>query len=139
MAPAWAHESLRSLHTHQIEFDDFNICRIMAEKAMHNQDYRAQLERSAYGRDNPTELSELNVEIEKSMAVLRQKHIDDEAKAWRKFRRQVFKVDEDLNMLPSRQTASMKWRGATAALRENRVPGARAGPEWICSVSSQAC
>lgn len=136
MAPAWAHESLRSLHTHQIEFDDFNICRLMAEKAMHNQDYTAQLERSAYGRDNPAGLSELNVEIEKSMAVLRQKYI--EAEAWRKFRRRAFKVD-DLNMLPSRQTASMKWKSATAALRENRAPRARAGPEWICSVSPQAC
>ena len=65
----------------------FNICRLLAEKYKHDRDYRAQLERSAHGLNDPMELSELNMEVEKSMVALRQKHTNDEDEAWTKFRR----------------------------------------------------
>lgn len=78
MTPTWAHESFRPLPKPQNKFEDFNVCQLMAEKAKHDQDYRAQLERSAYGHDKPKELFELNVETEEGMAALRQKYINDE-------------------------------------------------------------
>lgn len=53
----WGRESLQPLLIRQSEFDDFDVCRLMAEKAMHDRDYRAQLERLAYGHIKATELS----------------------------------------------------------------------------------
>ena len=50
------------------KFEEFNICWLVAEKAMHDRDYRAQLVRSAHDYDKTIEVSELHVEIREGMA-----------------------------------------------------------------------
>ncbi|KAF6237104.1 hypothetical protein HO173_004572 [Letharia columbiana] len=124
MAPTRAHESLRPPLIHQFKFDDFNIYRLMAENAMHDGDYRAQLERSAYGHDKPIELSKLNGEIENGMAALGQKHINDEEEAWIQFCRQVFKAGERRGTAVSRQTSAMNGQPSMAGLPETN------GRDW---------
>ena len=56
----------------------------MADKAMYDLDYKAQLERSACGHNQPIELAKLNMEIEKSMVVFRMRHIRDKIVAWKR-------------------------------------------------------
>ena len=56
----------------------------MADKATYDLDYKAQLERSACGHNQPIELAELNTEIEKSMVVFRMRHIRDKIVAWKR-------------------------------------------------------
>ena len=70
MAPPLAHERPRPLLIHPLKFHDFNIRRLIADKAMHSRDYRAQLELAAYGHGEPKEFSGLSAEIKKSMAAL---------------------------------------------------------------------
>lgn len=57
----------------------------MAEKATHDLDYKAQLERSAYDYNQSIELDELNIEVEKSMTALLKRHHGHEGLVWRKF------------------------------------------------------
>ena len=77
---------------------EYNMCRLMADQAMQNRDYKAQLERSAYSQDKPEELSELNVWIEKDMAALRHKHLIIQRGLYLRRPRlsgQTFQSDED--------------------------------------------
>ena len=118
----------------------------MAEKAMHDRDYSAQLERSAYGHDQPKELSELNAGIEESMAVLRRKHLNDKVEAWEEFRRQD-RISKGRDMAASPWTTTMNKKGNMARLGEANEANARRTDEscwarrdqWIFSVSQQAC
>lgn len=115
----------------------------MAEKAMHDRDYRAQLERSAYGHDKPTHLSELNAGIEKGMAALRQKHINDEKEAWANFCRQATRINRGGNFGVSRQTTSMNGEENMTELCEMNARGTEnvswtKVDEWLFTVSQQA-
>lgn len=65
----------------------------MADQAMHDLDYKAQLEQSAHAHSNAIELAELNKEIEKGMTAMRKWHIDDEKGS--EFRRQTWR--DELN------------------------------------------
>ena len=131
-----SHERLRLLlihQLHQLNPGEFNIYRLMAEKAMHDRDYRAQLERSAYGHDKPKELSELNAGIEKGMAVLRQKHMNDEEE----YRREVCKVNGVRDMVT---WCRMDEKGKMAGFRETNANHTdELKGQCIFSVSQQAC
>lgn len=116
----------------------------MAEKAMHDRDYRTQLERAAYGHGKPKEFSGPSAEIKKSMAAIRPKHMNDEKKAGEELHRPVYKVAEDRDMVVSRQTTTMNGEGCMPGLSEANVRDtrifswARKG-QWRLLVSLQAC
>lgn len=69
----------------QFKYEKFNVCRLMADKAMHDLDYKAQLERSAYDHNKTIELAELNREVEKSMTAFRKRHRGYGSVAWNSF------------------------------------------------------
>lgn len=57
-------ESLQPLLVSQSEFDefgDFDVCPLVANKAMHDQDYQTRFEGSAYGHVKALELSQLEL------------------------------------------------------------------------------
>ena len=71
MASTGTHESHPQCEN-QFELENFNVCRLVADKAMHDLDYKARLERSsAHAHSNAIELAELDMEIEKGMTAMR--------------------------------------------------------------------
>ena len=92
----------------------------MAEKAMQDLEYKAQLERSIYDHDKPTELAELNIEIEKGMTALRRRHMDNEKEAWERFRLRKF-FDEGLGMVTSCLKTTTDGKRSIAGLRETNL------------------
>lgn len=67
------------------------ICRLMADKAMHDPDYKAQLEQSAHAHGNTFGLALLNRKIEHNMITLRTQHMTGERCNFR--RRPTFDPD----------------------------------------------
>ena len=79
----------------------------MAEKATHDLDYKAQLERSAYDHNQSIELAELNMEVEKSMTAFRKRHLVHEVVVWNKIGDSANYDDEALE----RDSEHIEWAG----------------------------
>ena len=144
MASTWAQERLEPLAITQIQFNDFNICRLMAEKAMYDQDYKTLLERSAHGHGKPTELTEADVEIMASIAALRQNYENDVNEAWTKLRRRARAFrDRGYDMVAPCRATNMTGEGSITGFHETNVRDteiafrARVGAGFMIIVSGQ--